>query len=89
MKDKKIGKPLYACMLGYRVIPYHNSGVEVVVEELSTRMVQLGHNVTCYNRRGHYEIGSEFDGKKLTEYKSVRLKNVFTINRKSLAAMTS
>ena len=89
LKDKNIGKPLYACMLGHRVIPYHNGGVEVVVEELSTRMVQLGHKVTCYNRRGHYEIGSEFDGKKLTEYKGVRLKNVFTINRKGLAAMTS
>ena len=80
---------MYACMLGHRVIPYHNGGVEVVVEELSTRMVQLGHKVTCYNRRGHYDIGSEFEGKKLTEYKGVWLKYVFTINRKGLAAMTS
>lgn len=40
-------------------------GIEVVVEELSTRMVRLGHQVTCYNRGGHHVSGKEFDGKKL------------------------
>ena len=76
-------------MLGHKRIPSHEGGIEVVVEELSTRMVQLGHKVTCYNRRGHHVSGSEFDGDKLTEYKGVQLKTVFTINRKGLAAMTS
>lgn len=52
-------------------------------------MIQLEHKVTCYNRRGHYDVGSEVDGKNLTEYKGVRLKNVLTINRKGLTAMTS
>lgn len=76
-------------MLGHKRIPSREGGVEVVVEELSTRMVQLGHKVTCYNRRGHHVSGSEFDTRALNEYKGVRLKNVFTINRKGLAAMTS
>ena len=40
-------------------------GIEVVVEELSTRMVKLGHQVTCYNRGGHHVSGKEFDGDTL------------------------
>lgn len=64
-------------------------GIEVVVEELSTRMVKLGHQVTCYNRGGHHVSGKEFDGAKLHEYEGVKLKTVPTINRKGLAAVSS
>ena len=80
---------LRIAMLGHKRIPSREGGIEVVVEELSTRMVRLGHKVTCYNRRGHHVSGKEHDGIKLKEYQGVRLKNVFTINRKGLAAMTS
>ena len=64
-------------------------GIEVVVEELSTRMVELGHQVTCYNRGGHHVSGEEFDGEKVHEYKGVKLKTVPTINKKGLAAVSS
>lgn len=80
---------LRIAMLGHKRIPSREGGIEVVVEELSTRMVRLGHEVTCYNRRGHHVSGKEHDGEKLKEYHGVRLKNVFTINKKGLAAMTS
>ena len=80
---------LRIAMLGHKRIPSREGGIEVVVEELSTRMVGLGHKVKCYNRRGHHVSGKEHDGIKLKEYQGVRLKNVFTINRKGLAAMTS
>lgn len=80
---------LRIAMLGHKRIPSREGGIEVVVEELSTRMVRLGHEVTCYNRRGHHVSGKEHDGEKLKEYQGVRLKNVFTINRKGFAAMTS
>lgn len=43
------------------------------MKELSTRMVKLGHQVTCYNRGGHHVSGKEFDGKKLHEYEGVKL----------------
>ena len=36
-------------MFGHKRIPSREGGVEVVVEELSKRMVQMGHHVTCYN----------------------------------------
>lgn len=82
-------RPLNAAMLGHKHIPSREGGVEIVVEELSTRMVKLGHNVTCFNRSGHHVSGKEFDGENLKEYKGVQLKYVLTINRKGLAAMTS
>lgn len=84
MKDK-----LSIAMIGHKRIPSREGGIEIVVEELSTRMARLGHQVTCYNRKGHHVSGSEFDGNQLSEYKSVELKPVWTIDWKGLAAMTS
>ena len=72
-------KKLRACMFGQKRFG-REGGVEVVVEELSTRMVKLGHQVTCYNRG---------DGAKLHEYEGVKLKTVPTINGKGLAAVSS
>lgn len=76
-------------MLGHKRIPSREGGIEVVVEELSTHMVQLGHSVTCFNRSGHNVAGKEFDAEKRNEYKGVKIKDVFTIDKKGLAAMTS
>mgnify|MGYP002795448412 FL=1 len=87
MKTQK--KILNIAMLGHKRIPSREGGIEIVVEELSTRMVKRGHCVTCYNRKGHHVSGSEFDGKHLTEYKGVQLEPVWTIDRKGLAAMTA
>ena len=82
-------KKLNIAMLGHKRIPSREGGVEIVVEELSTRMVKAGHAVTCYNRSGHHVSGKEFDGGSLEEYRGVKLKSVLTVNRKGLAAMTS
>ncbi len=76
-------------MLGHKRVPSREGGVEVVVEELSTRMVQLGHKVTLFNRKGHHVAGEEYDQKPIKEYKGVRLKYVPTINRRGFAAATS
>lgn len=76
-------------MLGHKRIPSREGGIEIVVEELSTRMVKLGHQVTCFNRKGHHVSGSEFDGSQLSEYQGVKLKSVWTLDKKGLAAMTS
>lgn len=76
-------------MLGHKRVPSREGGVEVVVEELSTRMVQLGHKVTLFNRKGHHVAGEEYDLKPIKEYKGVRLRYVPTINRRGFAAATS
>lgn len=64
---------LNIAMFGQKRIPSREGGVEIVVEELCTRMVAQGHNVTCYNRGGHHVSGSEYDSKRLKEYKGIRL----------------
>ena len=76
-------------MLGHKRIPSREGGIEIVVEELSTRMVNQGHKVTCYNRRGHHVSGKAYDAKKLKEYKGVELNEVLTIDKKGLAAMSA
>lgn len=76
-------------MLGHKRIPSREGGVEIVVEELATRIVSQGHKVVCYNRGGHHVSGKEYDCTNLNEYKGVVLKTVLTIDKKGLAAMTS
>lgn len=74
-------------MLGHKRIPSREGGIEIVVDEISTRMAVLGHSVTAYNRKGKHVSGWRLE--KLKEYKGVKIKEVFTIDRKGLAAMTS
>lgn len=82
-------KKLKIAMLGHKRIPSREGGVEIVVEELATRMVKAGHEVTCFNRRGHHVSGKEYDIREQKEYKGIKLKSVPTLNKKGFAAMTS
>lgn len=76
-------------MLGHKRIPSREGGVEIVVEELATRMVNKGHEVTCYNRGGKHVLDKNQNVEKKKEYKGVKLKAVWTIDKKGLAAMTA
>lgn len=76
-------------MIGHKRIPSREGGVEIVVEELSTRMAKLGHEVTCYNRGGKHVMDKGQKVEEYKEYKNVKLKKVLTIDKKGLAAMTS
>jgi len=80
---------LRIAMLGHKRIPSREGGVEIVVSELAERMVQQGHSVTCYNRRGHHVSGADFDSENLKEHKGIKLKSVWTLDKKGLAAMSS
>lgn len=67
-------------MIGHKRIPGREGGVEVVVEELSTRMAKNGHTVVVYNRKRK--------GTKIpNSYKDVRIVNVPTIEKKSTDAV--
>ena len=78
---------LRIAMLGHKRIPSREGGVEIVVSELSTRMVKKGHSVTCYNRKGHHVSGANFDNEKVKEFQGVRIKTVWTVNKRGLSAM--
>ena len=76
-------------MFGHKRIPSREGGVEIVVEALATRIAALGHDVTCYNRRGHHVSGARFDSAATDRLAQVRLKTVWTLDKKGLAAITS
>ena len=69
---KETGR-LKIAMLGHKSIPSREGGIEVVVEELSTRMVKLGHDVTCLNRKRHRVSGKEIDNDFVKQYRGVRI----------------
>lgn len=86
---KRDKEKLRIAMLGHKRIPSREGGIEIVVEELSTRMAALGYSVTCFNRGGHHVSGKEFDTGNVSQYKGVRLITVPTLDKKGLAALTS
>ncbi len=57
-------------------------GVEMVVYELSKRLVKDGHQVTCFNRKSN-NISNSY------EIEDVKQVAVPTINKKGLAALSS
>nr|WP_297705712.1 glycosyltransferase family 4 protein [uncultured Butyrivibrio sp.] len=76
-------------MIGHKRIPSREGGVEIVVEELSTRLVQMGHSVTCYNRKGKNvaDKNADKEAHKLKSYKGIRIVNVPTPDKKALNAV--
>ena len=81
-------------MIGHKRIPSREGGIEIVVDELATRMAAKGHKVIAYNRKGHNVAGAEFDGNvhsanKPFVYNGVRVVPVPTFEAKGLAALTS
>lgn len=89
LREKKVKEPLRIAMFGHKRIPSREGGVEIVVEELCTRLVRDGHTVVCYNRAGHHVSGAEYDAKIKNQYKGIKLKTVPTIEKKGLAAVSS
>lgn len=70
-------------------MPSREGGVEVVVEELSTRMAAMGNDVTVYSRKGHNVAGPEYDTETVMDYKGVKVKEVSTLDIRGFAAATS
>ena len=80
-KRKKIA------MIGHKRIPSREGGVEIVVDELSSRLVALGYKVDAYNRSGYHVSGKEYDERRGKEYKGIRLITIPTFKNKKLNAI--
>jgi len=76
-------------MLGHKRIPSREGGVEVVVEELATRMVEMGHSVTCYNRSENFLKKSRQNDNRQKVYKGVFLKKAWTISFRGASAFSA
>ena len=75
-------------MIGHKRIPSREDGIEIVVEELATKMVEEGHDVYAYNRKGHHVSGAEndIDTEVSDTYKGIHIITVPTSQKKSLNA---
>ena len=78
-----MGKKLTVAMFGQKRLS-REGGVEIVVKELCMRMVQKGCSITCYNR----SQGTGYNA-SIVECEGIRQKNVPTINRRGLAAVSA
>ena len=76
-------------MIGHKRIPSREGGIEIVVEELSTRLVIMGHTVFAYNRAGKNvsDRNADKEAHKLKTYKGIRLVKIPTPNNKKLNAI--
>ena len=74
-------------MIGHKRIPSREGGIEIVVEELAERMVAKGHEVYCYNRKGHHVSGDkDNDLEEVKLYKGIHIITIPTFEKKSLNA---
>lgn len=90
MKRKNSGNDkCKIAVYGHKSIPSREGGIEVVVQEMTTRMASHGYNVTCLNRGGDHEIYENHQEVKDGSYHGVRLETVPTIDKSGLAAVTS
>ena len=67
-------------MIGHKYVPSREGGVEIVVENLATRMAARGHEVTILNRKR-----KEYS--PIEEYHGCKVESVFTVNNRSLDAI--
>jgi glycosyltransferase involved in cell wall biosynthesis len=74
-------------MIGHKRIPSREGGVEIVVEELSKRLVEKGVKVEVYNRKGNLKKNKDPSLYENKHYKGIRIIRIQTINRKSLDAL--
>lgn len=76
-------------MIGHKRVPSREGGVEIVVEELATRLAKDGHQVDIYNRKGKNVQDKKADTqkKKLKEYKGTKIITIPTINKKGIDAL--
>lgn len=90
-KQKVERNGLKIAMIGHKRIPSREGGVEIVVEELSKRLVSKGHSIHAYNRKGHHVAGSNYNtptaSRQPKEYKGIRIITVPTLQNKSFNAL--
>lgn len=84
---RKREKPLKVAMIGHKRIPSREGGVEIVVDELSTRLVKLGCRVDAYNRYGRHTAGKKYKQYKGKTYNGIRLITIPTFRNGKLNAI--
>ena len=67
-------------MIGLKALPPHYGGFETAADEISRRLVELGHEVVVYNRTGLTTyVGDDYHGVKLVTLPTINTKNLSAI----------
>ena len=76
-------------MIGHKRIPSREGGVEIVVDELSTRLVQKGYHVVAYNRkeRTARHKRARMPAKTAKSHNGIRIINIPTFRSNKLNAV--
>ena len=74
-------------MIGHKRIPSREGGIEIVVYELSRRLVQKGYRVDAYNRKGHHVSGKKFMQSIGKNYEGIRIITIPTFENSKLNAI--
>ncbi|MEB7505232.1 DUF1972 domain-containing protein [Arthrobacter koreensis] len=78
---------LRVAMVGTRGVPAHYGGFETAIEEIGSRLVDRGVEVTVYCRPHNEERPSHHLGMKLVHLPALRLKTGETLSHTALSAM--
>ncbi len=84
---RKEKKKKTIAMIGHKRIPSREGGVEIVVDEISSRLVEKGYFVDAYNRSGYHVSGKEFDEQRGKVYNGIRLITIPTFKSSKLNAI--
>ena len=74
-------------MIGHKVVPSRRGGIETVLTSLCPLLVEMGHEVVCYNRWGDKVENEYVDKVERGEFRGVKLKRAWTVNFRGLSAM--
>ena len=86
-RQRKKNRKLKVAMIGHKRIPSREGGVEVVVEELSTRLTEQGYEVEAYNRSGYHVSGKDFGNSRKKYYNGIRIIIIPTFKNGKLNAI--
>lgn len=89
MNKKSLDKKVSIAMIGHKVVPSRRGGIELVLTTLCPLLVKKGNKVTCYNRSKDKVENEYINAVKDNFYNGVLIKNVWTLNKRGLAALTS
>ena len=74
-------------MIGHKVVPSRRGGIENVLTTLCPLLVDMGDDVTCYNRSTDH-VENEYVGTvKDKKYRGVTLRDAWTVNARGVSAM--
>jgi glycosyltransferase involved in cell wall biosynthesis len=79
---------LKIAMIGTRGVPANYSGFEACVEEVGKRLVNSGHSVTVYCRKGFYRDKKDFYlGMKLVYFDALNIRSLETLSHTALSVL--